>query len=224
MAGHGGARRGTMERRGGALARAGQSQSGGEARGLPLPHLLHTARQSIWPAAARRGTTRRPARVGPLLDAVLLCGLPRSSAPPLRGGDLLSGRRLPSSVRGGSRAGRPELPRRRRTFSPAAASPLCRVHGQPLPSPSSSSAVEMRQREGAEDEVDLQRRSHGGGAKDELWRRSLWRRPPPSASTSAPCSEAGQERWGQRGLRLDKAGDGGLPRRHRGVPVLDEPP
>ncbi|CAO2151914.1 unnamed protein product, partial [Urochloa humidicola] len=135
---------------------------------------------------------------GPLLAAVLLRNLPHSSAPPLRGGDLPSGRSSAGGVRGGSHAGRLELPRPRRTSSPAAASPLCRVHSRPLPSPSSAPAVEMRQREGAEEEVDLRRRSRGGGAEDKRRRRSLWWRPPPPASTSAPCSEAGQERWGQR--------------------------
>ncbi|CAN6227179.1 unnamed protein product [Urochloa humidicola] len=53
----------------------------------------------------------------------------------------------------------------------------------------------MRQREGAEEEVDLRRRSRGGGAEDERRRRSLWRRhlrrPPPQPPAARPAKSDG---------------------------------
>ncbi|CAN6373498.1 unnamed protein product, partial [Urochloa humidicola] len=69
-------------------------QSGGGARGLHLPRLLATSSGRF--SRQRPGSGRLGAEAGgagPLLTIVLLRGLPRSSALPLHGGDLLSRRK-----------------------------------------------------------------------------------------------------------------------------------
>ncbi|CAO2148880.1 unnamed protein product [Urochloa humidicola] len=184
-----------MERRGGAPARAGQSQSGGGARGLPLPRLLHTVRQSIWPAAARRGTTRRPAARGlcsplcssatshtplPLLSAVEI-SRPAGARPAASAADL--------TLAGWSSRGRGGPLHRRRLLPSAASIAGLYPHHPLLRRWRCGKGREQRRRSTSGVDLVVAEQRTSGGA--DLSGGGHLRRPPPQPPAARPAKSGG---------------------------------